>query len=71
MISGTIILVSGLLSSMRVIRSFRSSATSGLGTGDTSGWEINTMTKGSEREVADRCYSLIWEFQGLTLDLTV
>lgn len=36
LISGTTILDSGFLSNMRVIRSFKSSAMSGLGGGDTS-----------------------------------
>ena len=47
LISGTTILDSGFLSNMRVIRSFKSSAMSGLGGGDTS--RVGDVTKGSEK----------------------
>lgn len=75
LISGTTILDSGFLSNMRVIRSFKSSAMSGLGVGDTSG--AGDRHAGPPRAQAKRCirragrHSLVWKFQGLTLDLTV
>lgn len=47
LISGTTILDSGFLSNMRVIRSFKSSAMSGLAGGDTS--RVGDVTKGSEK----------------------
>ena len=47
LISGTTILDSGFLSNMRVIRSFKSSAMSGLGGGDTS--RVGDVTKGLEK----------------------
>lgn len=47
LISGTTILDSGFLSNMRVIRSFKSSAMSGLGGGHTSG--VGDVTKGLEK----------------------
>lgn len=81
MISGTTILDSGFLSSIRVIRSFKSSAISGLGGwggGDTS-WvghrklrdRTTEDSEGFRRWWTDRLYSLVWKLQGLALDLTV
>lgn len=71
LISGTTILDSGFLSNMRVIRSFKSSAMSGLGVGDASGvGDAGRAQRGRGLSTARR-YSLVWKFQRLTLDLAM
>lgn len=63
LISGTTILDSGFLSNMRVIRSFKSSAMSGLGVEDTSRVEnIHRTTKGLARKMT-------WDRQAILTDL--